>query len=365
MMTHFGFALHTHVLILLLLLAILAFPGHAAPVAPWTWDTMSTFVHCSNKSGPLSMDIVAVMANSSFTVIEKYMCLECPPAQTGGETKVLTAAAQIRAENPTAPIFFYFAVDYARRWYDLGVWFDAHPELEVHNMDGTLARVVNVDDGNNTWHIFDFAQPAAVAKWASDIAAVVHKGSLDGVFIDGYRGTGDDSWPKELIPHAGAAQKAAWLQGAWGSTGTLLAATLPPTSVRLPNGNAATMTSPPPGFNAISIEFFGPRNIPLLQTLAKTKAFVEVHSYIGDNEALFNVTLAAYLAAVGENAYFGAGNTWDTCESWLVSYQLAEYKKPLGVPTGPAKRNGRCRRDDIYAHVCDRHPSQARSPRKH
>ena len=44
-----------------------------------------------------------------------------------------------------------------------------------------------------------------------------------------------------------------------------------------------------------------------------------MHSYIGDDQALFELTLAAFLVAAGENAYFGAGNTWDTCESWLLS----------------------------------------------
>lgn len=82
---------------------------------------MQTFVHCSNHTGPLNGEIVALMANSSFTVIEKYMCLECAPNQTGAEEKVLAAAASIRAVNPKAPVFFYFAVDYTRRWYDLGV----------------------------------------------------------------------------------------------------------------------------------------------------------------------------------------------------------------------------------------------------
>ena len=74
----------------------------------------------------------------------------------------------------------------------------------------------------------------------------------------------------------------------------------------------------------------------MLQALALNKTFVEVHSYIGDNRALFNSTLAAYLVAFGEGAYFGAGNTWDTCDSWLIDYQIATYTKPLGEPDGVA-----------------------------
>jgi hypothetical protein len=46
--------------------------------------------------------------------------------------------------------------------------------------------------------------------------------------------------------------------------------------------------------------------------------------------------IVAPQVAVGENSYFGAGNTWDTCESWLVDYQIAEYQKKLGAPLSDA-----------------------------
>lgn len=306
-------------------------------IAPWSWDTISTFVHCSNKSGPLNGDILELMGRSSFTVIEKYMCLECAPNSTGAEEKVLAAAKQIRAANPGAPIIFYFAVDYTRRWYDLGVYFDEHPELEVHNQDGSLAEVENNDDGHWTWHVFDFAKAAAVQKWVSDIASVVRRGNLQGVFIDGYRGTGDISWAKGLIKKADVAEQQAWVENAWGQTGAQLKASLPQDSVMLPNGNE--LDSPPPGYNSISIEFFSVKQIPLLRSLARNRTFVEVHAYIGDNRALYNLTLAAYLVAVGENAYFGAGNTWDTCESWLVDYQMEDFQRKLGAPFSEATTN--------------------------
>ena len=86
-------------------------------IAPWSWDTMSTFVHCSNMSGPLNTEIVALMARSSFTVLEKYQCLFCAPNQTGAEGKVL-AAAERHEQQPQRTYHFYFAVDHTRRWYD-------------------------------------------------------------------------------------------------------------------------------------------------------------------------------------------------------------------------------------------------------
>ena len=315
-------------------------PWVAAVPPTWSWDTLQTFVHCSNKSGPLNPQITELMSNSSFTVLEKYQCLDCAPERTGGEDKVLAAAAAIRALNPTAPVFFYFAIDYARTWYTLGGAFDEQPNLEVHNADGTLANVTNDDNGHNVWRVFDFAVPAALSKWADGVAAVVHEGGLDGVFIDGYRDP--PAWTTGLIPRASAAEQAAWLDAAWNKTGVALAAALPPAALLLPNGNPLT-AAPPPGYNAVSIEFFEPSvaSIALLQTLAENRSFVEVHAYIGDNRALFEATLAAYLVGFGEGAYWGAGNTWDTCESWLVDWQLAQYWKPLGQPHGVAKAASR------------------------
>lgn len=149
---------------------------------PWTWGTVPTFVHCSNSSGPLNDAILDTMAAASWTVIEKFQCVECAPVGRGGEAKVLAAAAQIRAVNPSAAIFFYFAVDYTRNWYTLGDYFDAHPELEVHNADGTLATVRSE---GSTWHVFDFSAPAALSAWVADVAATVAKGNLQGIFIDG------------------------------------------------------------------------------------------------------------------------------------------------------------------------------------
>ena len=211
---------------------------------------MSTFVHCSNMSGVLNDEIVALMARSSFTVLEKYQCLFCAPNQTGGEEKVLAAARQIRAVNPGAPILFYFAVDYTRRWYDLGVAFDTTPELEVHNADGSLVQVRQEDPPGvfGSWHVFDFARPEALARWVADIARVVKSGDLQGVFIDGYRGTGEtDGWTARLLPNVSAGERAAWFANAWGQTGVQLKAALPPDSIMLPNGNSVTDSSPPPG----------------------------------------------------------------------------------------------------------------------
>lgn len=83
-------------------------------------------------------------------------------------------------------------------------------------------------------------------------------------------------WAQQLIPHANASETAAWVDAAWNRTGVALEYAFSgfPKTIRIPNGNP--QTSPPPGYNAISIEFFGVSQINLLQTLAINKTFVEV-----------------------------------------------------------------------------------------
>ena len=183
------------------------------------------------------------------------------------------------------PTFDPQAVDYARTWYTLGTWFDAHPELEVHNADGSLAVVPNGDDGTWDWHVFDFGQADARAAWVLDIAQTVSdtrpydvcavvmsffhfchqvwtaapdgQRLFDGIFIDGYRG--NTSWTSQLIPAANATTQAAWLAGVT-AMGPALAAALP----ALPSDGFVRLINPGaelgsyPGYNANSIEFFDP-----------------------------------------------------------------------------------------------------------
>ena len=153
-----------------------------------------------------------------FVVIEKYQALNDPnDPNNNGEAKEIAAAKQIRALRPDQTVIFYFAVDYARTWsifismfqymlyivlivlhcidyfyicdvftiyyvirYSLGHWFDANPQLEAHNADGSLATVTSE---GFTWHIFDFAQPAARQAWVEALVKAVGSGLVDGVFV--------------------------------------------------------------------------------------------------------------------------------------------------------------------------------------
>jgi len=282
----------------------------------WSWARPQTFIHCSNSSGSLSPEATLAMANSAFTVIEKYQGLKSPPLYTGGEIKVIEAARAVRSINPNATMIFYFAVDYTRTWYDLGRWFDEHPYLQVHDADGWRA---NHTENSDNWGIFDWSQEEARSAWVDKLASVVSSSDdngnniFDGVFIDGYRSA--ESWAPGLIPKATQEEQTAWLAGAK-LLGPALSDALGNDTIRFIN--PGQVFNEFPGYSANSIEFFGPddNDIQFLQSLIGTFPTIEVHSYIGPDIANFNLTFAAYLIGVGPGAYFGAGAEWDMCDDW-------------------------------------------------
>ena len=230
----------------------------------------------------------------------------------------------------------------ARTWYDLGRYFDEHEYLEVHNEDGRRANHSDSDGGApNLWGIFDFSQDEARHLWVDRIASVVSTADpnganlFDGVFIDGYRSS--SSWAPGLIPGAAPAEQAAWLDGAK-QLGPMLAEQLGNATIRFINPGQVFAEFP--GYSANSIEFFGPNDgdIQFLQSIVGFFPTIEVHAYIGADIALFNLTFAAYLIAVGAGAYFGAGAEWADCDDWLLPH--FEYAEPLGAPDGPGALSG-------------------------
>ena len=79
---------------------------------------------------------------------------------------------RLKALNPKLEVVMYFAADLARTWYDVGVWFDQHPSLELSCNGSRVA-----DEG---FHAFDYAQPAAVARWVQTFTDAVATGYIDG-----------------------------------------------------------------------------------------------------------------------------------------------------------------------------------------
>ena len=293
----------------------------------WSWDTPAYFIHCSNKSGPLNANMLQVMAKASFTVVEKWQCLYCQPNMTGAEDKMIAAADQIRGgQNRAAAVFLYWQADWARRWYAGGVWFDEHPELELHNANGSLfVQTTGGGPSAGSWHAYDFSNNASVAAWASQIADTYTKGRFDGVLVDGVKPSCPDPDATPEVAAAFAAGKAA--------SGNVLNAALPGAAHQLANVDV-----PPKGYNGNMLEFFQGTNESMNKLLALKGSFVEVHATSRGGD--FPLSFAAYLICAEPGMYFGAAigrfGGWSDCTGWSDPSITSHYAKALGEPTNPA-----------------------------
>eukprot|EP01052_Picozoa_sp_SAG31_P057081 SAG31_NODE_16695_length_699_cov_1.203333_1_plen_118_part_01 len=77
----------------------------------FSWDTIQTFSHCANSSGPLSPVALEYFRNDSFVVIEKSQAISSAPVNRSAEMKMYAAAAQLKARSPGIQVYIYHAVD--------------------------------------------------------------------------------------------------------------------------------------------------------------------------------------------------------------------------------------------------------------
>ena len=342
----------------LLRIALFALPSvatrnstHRQGVPNFSWDKIPTYIHCQNKSGPLAAAVAARFARrAAFVTIEKEhaqaVAYGGAPPQYGVERKMQAQGKALKALNPSLPVIMYYAADFARRWYDMGVWFDAHPSLELACNNTLILGSKPNPDGkigpwDNPWHVVDFAQPAAVQRWVRTVTDSVATGNIDGAFVDGMladRGGAMGGWTGRFLNGGGwqhakcnESHQAKFLDGLNASQ-ELLRQHLGPE--RIVFANLVPMR---PGDNAIMIEGFHPDNTGLAELQALAPTLVAVHSYDGSDS--FNTTLAGFLLAAQENAYLGTGMTgtndapWE-CSTWDAGLMRPEFEKALGAPLG-------------------------------
>lgn len=318
--------------------AFLAFAtAGAAKVPAWNWDTIQTYVHCANRTGPLWNDAaLASMGRSAFVVFEKNHGLFAHPKYTGAEEKIAAACSQVK----DVPCLMYTESDLARTYYDLGVKFDAAPDLEVECADGaTLANStwhekpnpLNASEApSGVFHVYDFARGEARTMWVDRVASMVASKEIDGAFIDGNR----NAWGSSAVNCASADHKRAWSEGLNASHAAL----------RDRVGGATLISNYPTG-DALKyatggmIERFTPNaHVQQLMDLSAAGFLVAVHAQYA-TEPHLSKHLAAFLVGAGNRSYFGAGQGWDgdgdgACATWLKRWD--EFDRPLGAPDGPA-----------------------------
>eukprot|EP00663_Eupelagonemidae_sp_cell21sb_P005694 gene5694-2030_t len=181
----------------------------ASAMPRFSWDTIQTFTHCANISGPLSPAALRAFRNNSFVVIEKMQCLFCAPVNHSAEAKMYAASRQLKGSNPWVETYVYAAVDVARTMYDAYTWFHDNPAAELHTDSGKL--VTHTTTFCNDCPAFDYTDTSGPtpARWNKVIIDAVDVGGMDGAFIDGIASEG--GFRKSLLKGIAPARQVAYL----------------------------------------------------------------------------------------------------------------------------------------------------------
>ena len=83
----------------------LAFPLIINALPRFSWDTLPTYFHCSNLSGPFTDDAIKAISRNSFAVFEKMTGLFSPPANTAAENKIVSECARVKTASPSTDCY--------------------------------------------------------------------------------------------------------------------------------------------------------------------------------------------------------------------------------------------------------------------
>lgn len=155
----------------------------------WSWDTLQTYIHCANTTGEWNDAALRVLSTQPFVVFEKNHKLFADPVNTSAELKISESCRRVKAINPNVTCLMYVESDWARTFYSLGHWIDAHPTAALR-CPGSVAFVNTTDferwkgqplvNGSNSFeyhfHAYDFSDAAAREAWIRRVTDTVAMG---------------------------------------------------------------------------------------------------------------------------------------------------------------------------------------------
>eukprot|EP01047_Picozoa_sp_COSAG01_P012292 COSAG01_NODE_551_length_15579_cov_30.915181_2_plen_445_part_00 len=367
--------------------ALLVVVALSSPVLPpFSWDTVQTYVHCANASGPWnSLALERLTAPGvGFVVFEKTHGLFADPVNTSAETKIAAACAQVKTAaaaaagtgrrsprgRPPPDCYQYVEVDWARTYYSLGHYVDAHTDtLAMHwSSNGSLfaaASATNCPDvagcKGNAWHYpfhaYDFRSPEMQQRWVARITGAIKTGHVDGAFVDGNRGgwgfgsirACNNKTDRACATHlsAGLAQAHRIAAAAIGPTMTLISNYPTPEALKVANGGMCERCG------------HGVKTVLQLQKqyahnrcglhngscVLQYRPFGTGHQ-VPPYTALANQSIATFLLAAGPYSYYGAGSESgigpDACLGVGGSMRIPTWpdmSRPLGAPQGDFKNS--------------------------
>lgn len=316
----------------------------------WSWDTMQTYIHCANTTGEWNDAALQILATQPFVVFEKNHKLFADPVNTSAELKISESCRRVKAINPNVTCLMYVESDWARTFYDLGHWVEAHPSSAlqcpgsgdfVNTTDFERWKGGPLVNGSDSFEYhfraYDFSDAAAREAWVRRVTDTVALGHVDGAFIDGNRG----GFGSSVTGACGAAKREAWAAGLNQSVYEL--------AQRL--GPDATLISNYPTTEALALcsggMFERGGSIPDVIKFGKrrcglrgTPCLLDYHAQYADRAvSSAEADMASWLIGVSKYGYFGIGGGWggpgpEACSSWLRRYP--EYTRPLGEPVSDA-----------------------------
>ena len=341
------------------LLAAVLSVGAASDFPPqpprFSWDTVPTFMHSGNGSGPLSKRTAQFMSRFPIVTMAGFHGTGCC-----NEDHIVEYATSVKDANASARVLYYQNALINFPQTRLGREENATvPEsLLLHDLHGRLVYLGGCGSThaapNHT--IYDHSLPEMRKLWVENIANVTraNPGLVDGVFCD-RSGSIADVATKDLMCYDFApGHLDAWDRGHWASVADTMAALRPLTPTAIVIGNHAEPTpsmnlSKGATWNGKMFEHFIPDRpyIPggdQLTALQNDAHFpggliAEVHvdscSYTSD---IYNRSLAAFLIGASEHSYYACTEGWGFPSGW--DKWNPDYDRPLGAPNGPAVRTG-------------------------
>jgi hypothetical protein len=325
-----------------------------APRGPaFSWDTLPSFFHCANQSGPMSEDSIQLMAKFPMVTIEKF---QGPCAQTAAaspacdqEAIIVEVLRRVKAANANVSTILYLnsVLDFPQ--FKLHATMAADPALQLK--DGAGVPVKMSGGGHDGMDVFDFGSARMRRLFVEECVNATRTGFVDGCFLDrAVEGTPTDAAatpPDDNAPcdsaracryklnltdatahayFAGHLAVMAELQGALGE-GPLVAnhAYGPPHDAVAAGSVSFSM-----------IEFFKADNASVNALLTSAANGRGVQAHCGGKAVPSESEYAAFLVGAGYRAYFGTGGWSAETQKDMHAHRPKEFDLPLGAPLADA-----------------------------
>lgn len=336
----------------------------ARPESPgFTWDRIPLYMHI-RKAKTFTDEEIAFLAKFPLITFEKANGYQDHGSVEAG---TLVAAQAVKKVNPDAKILYYRNVIVHYGNYQADKRLEEIPEAFLQDENGNTKLV------RNRVRAYDLSNPKLRNWWVDSCSAMTADASIDGIFIDGNIKALEPGYLRRQI---GAAKKKQSMDGyhllmkqtreAVGPNklmiGNILRARFDDAGLEyLDYFDGSYLEGFFHNVGGVSKVEYVAKGIDVMQTAARQGKIIafttgfstpkntsdlgidESHAKVSSDEAARQALvfpLAIFLICAEEHSYFRIheGYSADEDDRWMR--WLSEYDRPLGPPSGPAKKDG-------------------------